>query len=78
MNCPNCKTSWIGEEIPKGTQKYYASTHWLRYIGIDGGYMGVYDGTVAIKCPDCNEEFPPGNSEWELEMFDKYKEKVRD
>ena len=39
--------------------------------------MGVYDGIVAIRCPDCLEEFPRDSEPWSLEMFEKYKEAVK-
>jgi predicted RNA-binding Zn-ribbon protein involved in translation (DUF1610 family) len=72
-NCPNCKSSWVGEEIPEDIRSNYYGTHWRREIGIDGGYIGVYDGVVAIRCPDCGEEFPRGSSKLALELFEKYK-----
>lgn len=34
------------------------------FIGIDGGYMGIYDGIVAFRCPDCGHECPRNKSEW--------------
>lgn len=55
---------------------FYGTTNWRREIGIDGGYLGVYDGIVALRCPDCGEEFPRDNSKWALEMFEKYKELI--
>lgn len=76
--CPKCGVSWIGDEIPEDIRHHYSGTHWRREIGIDGGYMGIYDGTVAIRCPDCGEEFPRDNSEWALELFEKYKEMTKD
>lgn len=57
-NCPNCGVSWIGDPIPEDIVDKYAGTHWRREIGIDGGYMGIYDGLVAVQCPDCKEYFP--------------------
>lgn len=72
-NCPKCNVSWIGKKIPKSMAKDYSVTHWRREIGIDGGYIGIYDGVVAIKCPDCGEEFPRNESNWALDMFKKYK-----
>ena len=72
-NCPNCKISFIGEAIPKDIAQYYSGSHWRREIGIDGGLIGIYDGTVAYKCPDCGHEFPRDNSKWALEIFNKYK-----
>lgn len=72
-NCPKCKANWLGEEIPKDIQEHYSGTHWKREIAIDGGFSGIYDGTVAIQCPDCGEEFPRNNSTWALDLFNKYK-----
>jgi predicted RNA-binding Zn-ribbon protein involved in translation (DUF1610 family) len=76
MNCPKCGVSWLGDPIPKEHEHSYSGTHYLRYIGIDGGYMGIYDGIVAIRCPDCGEDFPRANTGWALEMFSKYKDEV--
>jgi hypothetical protein len=74
-NCPKCNSNWIGGEIPENIKHHYGSTtHWKREIGIDGGFLGIYDGIVAIRCPDCKEDFPRNNSPWGLEMFKKYKE----
>lgn len=74
--CPGCGTSWVGEEIPENIRHLYGDTHWGREIGIDGGYMGIYDGIVAIMCPDCKKVFPRNVSGWALEMFEKYKKAV--
>jgi predicted RNA-binding Zn-ribbon protein involved in translation (DUF1610 family) len=71
-NCPKCGVSWIGEEIPKDIAHLYAATHWKRYIGIDGGLIGIYDGIVALRCPDCKEEFPRDNSDWAKDLFEAY------
>lgn len=71
-NCPKCNSSWIGEPIPKHMVKHYAGTHWKREIGIDGGYMGIYDGIVAYLCPDCKEYVPRNESGWAKEMLNKY------
>lgn len=72
-NCPKCNANWIGNRIPDNIAEFYApATHWRREIGIDGDSFGVYDGLVAYRCPDCNEEVPRGSSVWALEMFEKY------
>jgi hypothetical protein len=71
-NCPKCNTRWIGDKIPDDIAEHVSFTHWRREIGIDGGYMGIYDGLVAIRCPDCSEEFPVSKHKVHLEMFDKY------
>jgi hypothetical protein len=75
-NCPKCKASWKGEAIPKSQQKLYSATHFERQIGIDGGYMGIYDGIVAYQCPDCNSYSPRSNQPWDLEMFEKFNKKL--
>lgn len=72
-NCPNCGVSWIGDPIPDDIAEHYSGTHWRREIGISGLFLGIYDGTVAIRCPDCKEEFPRSDEPWALEMFEKYK-----
>jgi len=72
-NCPKCNSSWIGDKIPDDLAEHYTATHWRREIGIDGGLMGIYDGIVALRCPDCGEDFPRNESMWALEMFRKYK-----
>lgn len=74
-NCPNCKVSFIGDIIPESIARHYSGTHWRREIAIDGGFMGVYDGTVAYRCPDCGHEYPRDNSDWALEIFNRYKGK---
>ena len=76
-NCPKCKSNWLGESIPQNIAHHYYGTHFKREIGIDGGYIGVYDGIVALKCPDCSEEFPRDNSKWALNLFDKYKKVIK-
>lgn len=76
-NCPKCNSNWIGEKIPDDIKHSYAGTHWKREIGIDGGYMGIYDGTVAIQCPDCSEYFPRNESKWATELFNKFKNAMK-
>jgi NAD-dependent dihydropyrimidine dehydrogenase PreA subunit len=70
-NCPACNVSWIGELIPVEFN-HAPGTHWRREIGIDGGYAGIYDGTVALRCPDCAHECPVNSSTWAKELYDKY------
>lgn len=72
--CPECGADWDGDSIPKKDQQYYRGTKWGRQIGIDGALLGIYDGIVAYKCPDCEQFVPRGNSGWALEMFEKFKE----
>lgn len=71
-NCPKCNVSWIGEPIPKNLQDLYLGEYYGREIGIDGGYMGIYDGIVALRCPDCRHECPMNSSPLALELFEKY------
>lgn len=72
-NCPNCKSSWIGEPIPEDIRQHYSPPYyWSREIHIDGGYLGIYDGSVAIRCPDCKIELPVNNSSWAKELYGKY------
>lgn len=71
-NCPKCNFNFIGDPIPDDIKEHYSGTHWRRDIGIDGGRMGIYDGLVAFKCPDCAHEFPLNGSSWALEMFKRY------
>ena len=75
-NCPNCGVSFIGGPIPEDIVENYSGTHWRREIGIDGGYIGVYDGTVAYMCPDCKHQFPVSKHPVHVEMFNKYREVV--
>lgn len=72
--CPKCHTSWIGDEIPPNIAHNYSGTHWYRHTGIDGGYIGIYDGLVANRCPDCGEESPVDSSQWALDLFTKYQQ----
>ena len=75
-NCPNCKISFIGGEIPDDIKHHYTGTHWRKEIGIDGGFLGIYDGIVAIRCPECEHEFPRNNSSWALDLFNQYRKAV--
>jgi len=77
-NCPKCKVSFIGEPIPADIVEHYAGTHWRREIGYDGGYMDIYDGIVAYKCPDCNHFFPRGEGKWALDVFNKFINKMNE
>ena len=73
-NCPECSASFIGDPIPEDQLEFFAGTHWRKEIGIDGGHLGIYDGIVAWRCPECKHEFPGGDSGWALGLFSKYKE----
>ena len=71
-NCPKCSSNWIGELIPQDIAHNYVGTHWKREVGIDGGYLDIYDGIVAWRCPDCGQYSPRSNSKMCLSMFDKF------
>lgn len=78
--CPHCKTSLLGEPISQDyidKGYYHKGSYWKREIGIDGGYMGIYDGIVAFQCPDCNKEFPRENSKWGKMLFERYKKYLK-
>lgn len=72
--CPECNASWIGEEIPDGIKEYYYGTHWRREIHIE--VPEIYDGTCAVKCPDCNEIFPVGDHPVFMELYEKYEKYI--
>ena len=78
-NCPKCKISFKGEPIPEEHRQHYGDdvTHYGLEIGIDGGYMGIYDGIVAYRCHSCSHKFPRGESTWAKEMFEKYQKVCR-
>lgn len=76
MNCPHCGVSWIGGLIPEDIRHHYSTDRWERQIGIDGGYMAVYDGIVAHRCPDCGEESPVNDSAWARDLFEKYQRAI--
>lgn len=76
-NCPKCNSSWLGEPIPEDIRHHYSGTHWERQIGIDGDHLGIYDGIVALQCPDCKAVVPRNDSVWAKEMFDKYIEATK-
>lgn len=76
-NCPKCNASFQGDPIPDDIKEHYGGDgFWRREIGIDGGYLGIYDGIVAYRCPDCKHEFPRGTSAWAQEVFDVYQQIV--
>ena len=76
-SCPSCGVSWIGNKIPDDIVEHYNSIHWKREICIDGGHMGIYDDTVALKCPDCGHECARNDSKWSKELFEKYQKALR-
>lgn len=78
-SCPNCKASFIGGVLPEHMREGYSPPYfWMRHIGIDGGRMGIYDGIVAYRCPDCHHEFPRNKSKWAKEMFLKYQNAMQE
>jgi hypothetical protein len=51
--CPKCKVSWVGESIlEEGHEFYSGSIHLGREILYEAPL--VYDGVIAVKCPDCD------------------------
>lgn len=77
-NCPHCNTNLLDKPIPQEyiDKGYYGSkdiTFFKREIGIDGGYIGIYDGIVAFMCPDCKETWPVDSSKWAMDVYSKYK-----
>lgn len=75
-NCPECKSSWVGGEIPDDKKYLYATTHWGRQIYIE--ISQIYDGACAVKCPDCNETFPVNQHPVFLELYEKYERYIYD
>ena len=56
-NCPNCKKSLIGEEIPDKYKHHYGtSTHYKLEIGME--YPELYDGVWEYCCPFCEYKWP--------------------
>jgi len=70
--CPKCGADWDGQEIPEDSREFYSGTKFGRQIGVDGGELGIYDGIVAWKCPDCSDYVPRGSDGWAMEMFEKF------
>ena len=77
-NCPKCGMNFIGDPIPENIAEHYAGTHWHKEIGIDGSYMGIYDGLVAYMCPDCKHYFPRANTAWAKDIFEQFLEKMKE
>lgn len=71
-SCENCGESFLGKEMSKEDKEIYGTSHYRLEIGIDGGYMGIYDGLVAKMCPKCSRTFPVSNHKVHLEMYKKY------
>jgi protein-disulfide isomerase len=75
-NCPHCNINLIDKPIPQEyiDKGYYGNnTHYKREIGIDGSYLGIYDGIVAFQCPDCKKTWPRDNSKWAMDLYSKYR-----
>jgi hypothetical protein len=76
--CPKCGVSFQGAEIPETDKEFFGqSTHFSRLIGIDGSHMGIYDGVVAHKCPDCDFVFPRSDCDWGMLLFEKYQTAIK-
>jgi hypothetical protein len=54
-NCPDCRTSLKGAEIPTQDREFYSGTHFNRVIGIED--PEIYDGVDKWRCPDCGYEW---------------------
>lgn len=67
--CPKCKSSWVRAFNP---EDLHEKVYWGREILIDGGYIGVYDGIVAVQCPDCKKTFPRDSSPTAKELYRDY------
>lgn len=56
-NCPHCKVSLIGGEIPEDMREHYMPPYvWRREIGIEDAE--IYDGVLEWMCPDCKGTWP--------------------
>lgn len=75
--CPHCGANWDGKDIPEDIREHYKGTKWGRQIGVDGGRLGIYDGIVALQCPDCGKYSPRDDSEWALKVFNKFMEALK-
>lgn len=71
------------EEEAKNSASFYAGfneygleNRWGRQLGVDGGFLGIYDGIVAEQCPDCGVYQPRNDSPWALDLFNKYMKAV--
>lgn len=54
-NCPECKISFQGAEIPKEHQWSFFATHFSKKIGTE--VPGVYDGVSKWMCFSCKHEW---------------------
>lgn len=72
-NCPDCNFNFIGKPIPEEIRHLYGSaTNWRNEVAISGFMLGIYDGTIAYKCPNCGALFPRDDSEWALGLFNEF------
>lgn len=53
--CPHCKKSFQGTEIPDEYRSRHGGTHYSLIIGVE--LRGVYDGTAYWQCPFCGWAF---------------------
>lgn len=53
--CPECLTSWQGEEIPPEHRGTSGLTHYSLLIGVE--VLGGYDGISYWRCPHCAAEW---------------------
>ena len=54
--CPHCGVSLIGNEIPEENRHLFGgATHFYRDILVS--VLGVYDGYLFHRCPDCKGEW---------------------
>lgn len=58
--CPHCDSDITKDSI----------------VHIDGGFIGVYDGVVAIRCLSCNNYFPREDNDWAENLFERFMEKL--
>lgn len=53
--CPECNSSWIGEEIPESDQRYFGNVKFFkRIIGISDFSR---DCVTLWQCPDCSQQW---------------------
>lgn len=77
-NCPHCDENLIHSKIPDDRKHLYSSEYFYNTIGIDGSHIGVYDGIVAWRCPDCGHEWARGNDDFWVCVFEKYRKLKED
>ena len=55
IDCPHCKVSLLGPEVPKEDREYYYGNYFKREIGVE--IPEIYDGVYYYYCPDCKGEW---------------------